>query len=71
MRQKFGETKSPFNHYRRRLVVVELFLRGVIMSAMYLEQITPVWNDFSKFIHVLHNDRDYKKAVSLLDSLID
>ncbi|MFI3123201.1 MAG: hypothetical protein QX194_04625 [Methylococcales bacterium] len=41
------------------------------MSAMYLEQITPVWNDFSKFIHVLHNDRDYKKAVSLLDSLID
>ncbi|MEI6745329.1 MAG: hypothetical protein WCL34_05160 [Methylococcaceae bacterium] len=41
------------------------------MSAVYLEQLTPVWNDFSKFIHVLHNERDYKKAVSLLDSLID
>lgn len=41
------------------------------MSAAYLEQITPVWNDFSKFVHVLHSERDYQKAVSLLDSLID
>ncbi|MEI7840537.1 MAG: hypothetical protein WCJ11_08560 [Methylococcaceae bacterium] len=41
------------------------------MTAVYLEQLTPVWNDFSKFVHVLHNERDYKKAVSLLDSLID
>ena len=41
------------------------------MSAVYLEQITPVWNDFSKFVHVLHNEEDYTKAVSLLDSLID
>jgi len=41
------------------------------MSAVYLEQITPVWNDFSKFVHVLHNEKDYEEAVSLLDSLID
>jgi HTH-type transcriptional regulator/antitoxin HigA len=41
------------------------------MSAVYLEQITPVWNDFSKFIHVLHTEQDYEQAVALLDSLID
>ena len=41
------------------------------MSAIYLEQITPVWNDFSKFVHVLHNEHDYEQAVELLDSLID
>ena len=41
------------------------------MSAVCLEQITPVWNDFSKFVHVLHNEHDYKQAVELLDSLID
>ncbi len=41
------------------------------MSAVYLEQITPVWNDFSKFVHVLHNEHDYEQAVELLDSLID
>ena len=41
------------------------------MSALYIEQITPVWNDLSKFIHVLHNEQDYVKAVELLDSLID
>ncbi len=43
----------------------------MMMSAVYLEQITPVWTDFSKFIHVLHNEIDYEKAVSLLDSLIN
>jgi HTH-type transcriptional regulator/antitoxin HigA len=41
------------------------------MSAVYIEQITPVWNDFSKFVHVLHNEHDYQQAVELLDSLID
>ena len=41
------------------------------MSAIYIEQITPVWNDFSKFVHVLHNEHDYQQAVELLDSLID
>ena len=41
------------------------------MSAVYLEQITPVWNNFSKFVHVLHNEQDYEQAVELLDSLID
>ena len=41
------------------------------MSAVYLEHITPVWNDFSKYVHVLHNEDDYEKAVSLLDSLVD
>lgn len=40
-------------------------------SAVYIEQITPVWNDFSKFVHVLHNEHDYQQAVELLDSLID
>ncbi len=43
----------------------------MMMSAVYLEQITPAWTDFSKFVHVLHNESDYEKAVSLLDSLID
>jgi len=41
------------------------------MSAIYLDQITPVWNNFSKFVHVLHNEQDYEQAVELLDSLID
>ena len=41
------------------------------MSAIYLDQITPVWNYFSKFVHVLHNEQDYEKAAELLDSLID
>jgi HTH-type transcriptional regulator/antitoxin HigA len=41
------------------------------MSTVYLEHITPVWNDFSKYVHVLHNEDDYEKAVSLLDSLVD
>lgn len=41
------------------------------MSTVYLEHITPVWNDFSKYVHVLHSEDDYEKAVSLLDSLVD
>ena len=41
------------------------------MSAIYLDQITPVWNFFSKFVHVLHNEQDYEQAVELLDGLID
>jgi len=41
------------------------------MSAVYLEQITPVWNNFSKFVHVLHNEHEYQQAVELLDNLID
>ena len=41
------------------------------MSVIYLDQITPVWNNFSKFVHVLHNEQDYEQAVELLDSLID
>lgn len=41
------------------------------MSAIYIEQLTPIWNDVSKFIHVLHNEQDYQQAVELLDNLID
>ena len=41
------------------------------MSAIFLEQITPAWNNFSKLVHVLHNEHDYEQAVELLDSLID
>jgi HTH-type transcriptional regulator/antitoxin HigA len=41
------------------------------MSAVFLEQITPAWNNFSKLVHVLHNEHDYEQAVELLDSLID
>lgn len=41
------------------------------MSAIHIEQITPVWNNFSKFVHVLHSEHDYQQAVELLDSLID
>ena len=41
------------------------------MTAIQLEQITPVWNNFSKFVHVLHNEADYNQAVALLDSLCD
>ncbi len=41
------------------------------MSAVYLEQIIPVWNNVSNFIHVLHNENDYRQAVGLLDSLCD
>ena len=40
------------------------------MSAVYLDQITPVWNNFSKFVHVLHNEQDYEQAVELLNSLL-
>lgn len=42
-----------------------------MMSTTTLEQVTPIWNDFSKFVHVLHNEHDYDQAVMLLDSLID
>lgn len=41
------------------------------MSAIHIEQITPVWNNFSKFVHVLHSEHDYQQSVELLDSLID
>ena len=41
------------------------------MSAVYLEKITPVLNDISSFIHVLHTEQDYQQAVTLLDSIID
>ena len=41
------------------------------MSAVFLEQITPAWSNFSQFVHVLHNEQDYQQAVELLDSLID
>lgn len=41
------------------------------MSAVYLEQIAPVWANVSKFVHVIHDENDYEKAVSFLDSLID
>lgn len=41
------------------------------MSAVYLEQIAPVWANVSKFVHVIHDEKDYEKAVSFLDSLID
>jgi HTH-type transcriptional regulator / antitoxin HigA len=41
------------------------------MPAVYIDKITPVWNDFSKFVHVLHNEYDYQNAVELLDNLID
>jgi HTH-type transcriptional regulator/antitoxin HigA len=34
-------------------------------------QIAPAWCNLSKFVHVLHCERDYEQAVSLLDSLID
>lgn len=41
------------------------------MSTIVIEKIIPIWNDFSRFVHVLHNEQDYKQAVALLDSLID
>jgi HTH-type transcriptional regulator/antitoxin HigA len=41
------------------------------MTAVSLEQITPAWNSFSQFVHVLHDKQDYQQAVQLLDSLID
>jgi len=41
------------------------------MPAVYIDQITPVWADLSKFVHVLHNEQDYNQAVELLDNLID
>lgn len=41
------------------------------MAATYIEQLTPVWGDFSKFVHVIHDEADYQQAVELLDSLID
>lgn len=41
------------------------------MSAVYIEQLTPVWANFSQFVHVLHNEQDYNQAVELLDQLID
>ncbi len=40
------------------------------MSTIY-NSLYPVWNDFSKFVHVLHNEHDYQQAGELLDSLID
>lgn len=47
-------------------------MEGVkIMSVVYLEQLTPVWQDLSKFVHVLHSEADYQQAIQLLDSLID
>jgi HTH-type transcriptional regulator/antitoxin HigA len=46
-------------------------MEGIMMPVAYLEQITPVWNNLSKFVHVLHSERDYEEAVALLDSLID
>ena len=42
-----------------------------ITSAFYLEQVAPIWKDFSTFVHVLHTEQDYEQAVLLLDSLID
>jgi len=41
------------------------------MSAVYLDQITAVWNSLSKFVHVLYSEQDYEQAVELLDSLIE
>ncbi|MBM3202938.1 hypothetical protein FJZ55_03400 [Candidatus Woesearchaeota archaeon] len=41
------------------------------MTVTSIEQLTPVWCDFSKFVHVLHDDEDYQQAVELLDDLID
>lgn len=41
------------------------------MPTANLDQVTPAWNDFSKYVHVLHNEQDYKEAVELLDNLID
>lgn len=41
------------------------------MLAVPIEQIIPLWNHFSKFLHVLHTEPDYQYAVALLDRLID
>jgi len=41
------------------------------MSAVYLEQLIPAWQNLSKFVHVLHSEADYQQAVKFLDSLID
>ena len=41
------------------------------MSAAFLEQVATAWYNFSKFVHVLHNEQDYRQAVELLESLID
>ena len=43
--------------------------QGVAQLSAILEaknksiEITPVWNNFSKFVHVLHNEQDYEQAV--------
>ena len=36
------------------------------MSAIYLDQITPVRNNFSKFVHVLHNEHSMFKFLNFL-----
>lgn len=41
------------------------------MSVVYFEQIMPAWNNLSPFLHVIHNEKDYERAVSFLDNLID
>lgn len=41
------------------------------MPLVSLEQIAPAWSNFSQFVHVLHDEQDYRQAVELLDSLID
>lgn len=47
-------------------------MEGVInMSAIYIEQVSHAWQDFSKFVHVLHTEQEYNQAVNLLDNLCD
>ena len=36
-----------------------------------LEEITKVWPDIQEIFSVPHNEKDYRKLVNLLDSLID
>ena len=36
-----------------------------------LEEITKVWPDIQEIFSVPHNEKDYRKFVNLLDSLID
>jgi len=36
-----------------------------------IEQAVPAWTTVSKILYVPHNEKEYREAVRLLDSLID
>ena len=41
------------------------------MSSIDIEQITSLWANMSKFVHVIQDKKDYQATVSFLDGLID